>query len=81
MLQHARLVFHEGLWYFRIDDDRSTTRTWADRDSALAELASRGWRVTGSYPRGFGAALRSRLGIRGYSLVRNVRCPGDLWKA
>ncbi len=73
MREHAKLVFHDGLWYFRIDDVTGSTRSWADRNAALAELASQGWKVDRPYPRGLGAALRSRLGILGYLLVRIVQ--------
>ncbi len=72
MRQFAKLVFHEGRWYFRLDDDESSTRAWVDRDAALADLAEDGWKVKRPYPKGFSAAQRSRLGIFGYLLVKTI---------
>ena len=63
-------MFHDGLWYFRMDDDEGSPRAWMDLDTALADLANQGWKISRQYPKGFGSALRSRLGLFGYLLER-----------
>ncbi len=73
MYQHAKLVFHEGLWHFRIDGLEGGAQAWSDKETALTELAERGWKIDGPYPKRLDAALRIRLGILGYSLVRSVQ--------
>jgi hypothetical protein len=73
MHQHAKLVFHEGLWHFQIANAWDTIRTWVDRSTALAELAEEGWEIIGPYPKHLGAVLKTHLGFAGYSLRRMIQ--------
>jgi hypothetical protein len=72
MRQYAWLDFHGGCWHLVTGNVHDGDRKWANRDSALSDLAGEGWLIDG--PHGKRPTMNHDAGRHffGYGLRRTV---------
>ena len=72
MRQYSRLDFHGGCWHLVTGNANDRDRKWANRQSALTDLAWEGWLIDG--PHGKQPTMRheAKRHFYGYGLTRTI---------
>ena len=73
MCELGWLDFYRGEWLLITSNPRDAIRKWADKRSALADLAGEGWNINGPYPKKPDVSVKSWGLFQGYALERIVR--------
>jgi hypothetical protein len=72
MRQYAWLDFHGGCWHLVTSNIRDHDRKWANRDSALSDLAAEGWTIDGPHGKQPKIKHDADRHFYGYALKRTI---------